>query len=137
MGLCCFMGSSISQKLFYTFFTITLPKRLCAWLSDLLVIFDSDFDFSFLQNKVFPKSSNTLEYDIRKEGDPFKAPHPILAVDPLWGALTMISCGEDSSQSLCELPDLEPLQSGQHLLNEAFYDYEQDLMMKSATYNAT
>ncbi|KAG2312230.1 hypothetical protein Bca52824_023787 [Brassica carinata] len=34
-------------------------------------------------NKVFPKSSNTLEYDIRKEGDPFKAPHPILAVDPI------------------------------------------------------
>ncbi|CAF1699187.1 unnamed protein product [Brassica napus] len=44
----------------------------------------------------------------------------------------MISCGEDSSQGLCELPDLGSLQSGQELLDKAFYECEQDLMMKSA-----
>ncbi|ESQ43161.1 hypothetical protein EUTSA_v10014378mg [Eutrema salsugineum] len=46
----------------------------------------------------------------------------------------MISCGEDTSQGLCELPDLDlgSLQSGQQLLDKAFYECEQDLMMKSA-----
>ena len=44
----------------------------------------------------------------------------------------MISCGEDSSQGLCELPDLGSLQSGQELLDKAFYECEQDLIMKSA-----
>ncbi|XP_056849798.1 zinc finger protein CONSTANS-LIKE 15 isoform X2 [Raphanus sativus] len=79
------------------------------------------------------------EYDIGEEGDLFKAPdpileEPILAVDPLSAALTMISRGEDSSQGLCELPDLDlgSLQSGQQLLDKAFYECEQDLMMKSA-----
>ncbi|KAF8116829.1 hypothetical protein N665_0014s0090 [Sinapis alba] len=43
----------------------------------------------------------------------------------------MISCGEDSSQGLCELPDLGSLQSGQELLDKAFYECEQDLMMES------
>ncbi|XP_010482733.1 PREDICTED: zinc finger protein CONSTANS-LIKE 1-like isoform X2 [Camelina sativa] len=44
----------------------------------------------------------------------------------------MISCGEDTSQGLCELPDLGSLQSGQQLLDKAFYECEQDLLMKSA-----
>ncbi|KAF2571455.1 hypothetical protein F2Q70_00004800 [Brassica cretica] len=90
-------------------------------------------------NNAFAESSNMHEYDIGEEGDLFKAPdpileEPILAVDPLSAALTMISCGEDSSQGLCELPDLDlgSLQSGQQLLDKAFYECEQDLMMKSA-----
>ncbi|KAJ0267192.1 CCT domain-containing protein [Hirschfeldia incana] len=89
-------------------------------------------------NNAFAESSNMHEYDIGEEGDLFKAPNPILeepilAVDPLSAALTMISCGEDSSQGLCELPDLDlgSLQSGQQLLDRAFYECEQDLMMKS------
>lgn len=96
-------------------------------------------DCDFLQNNAFAESSNMHEYDIGEEGDLFKAPdpileEPILAVDPLSAALTMISCGEDSSQGLCELPDLDlgSLQSGQQLLDKAFYECEQDLMMKSA-----
>ncbi|KAL0734594.1 hypothetical protein Bca4012_010804 [Brassica carinata] len=90
-------------------------------------------------NNAFAESSNLHEYDIGEEGDLFKAPDPILegpilAVDPLSAALTMISCGEDSSQGFCELPDLDlgSLQSGQQLLDKAFYECEQDLMMKSA-----
>ncbi|CAH8341324.1 unnamed protein product [Eruca vesicaria subsp. sativa] len=90
-------------------------------------------------NNAFAESSHIHEYDIGEEGDLFKAPDPILeepvlAVDPLSAALTMISCGEDSSQGLCELPDLDlgSLQSGQQLLDKAFYECEQDLMMKSA-----
>lgn len=93
-----------------------------------------------MQNNIFAESSNiSAEYDIGEEGDLFKAPDPILeesilAVDPLSAALTMISCGEDTSQGLCELPDLDlgSLQSGQQLLDKAFYECEQDLMMKSA-----
>lgn len=92
-----------------------------------------------MQNNTFVESLNIPEYDIGEEGDLFKAPdpilaEPILAVDPLSAALTMISCGEDTSQGLCELPDLDlgSLQSGQQLLDKAFYECEQDLMMKSA-----
>ncbi|KAJ0246260.1 CCT motif family protein [Hirschfeldia incana] len=46
----------------------------------------------------------------------------------------MISFGEDSSQGLCDLPDLDlgSFQRGQQLLDKAFYECEQDLMMKSA-----
>ncbi|KAL0710297.1 hypothetical protein Bca4012_017275 [Brassica carinata] len=88
-------------------------------------------------NNAFAESSNISEYDLGQEGDLFKAPDPVLedpisAADPLSAALTMISCGEDSSQGLCELPDLGSLQSGQELLDKAFYECEQDLMMKSA-----
>ncbi|CAH2070108.1 unnamed protein product [Thlaspi arvense] len=93
----------------------------------------------FVLNNAFVESSNISEYDIGEEGDLFKAPdlileEPILAVDPLSAALTMISCGEDTSQGLCELPDLDlgSLESGQQLLDKAFYECEQDLMMKSA-----
>ncbi|KAL0728871.1 hypothetical protein Bca4012_024964 [Brassica carinata] len=87
----------------------------------------------------FAERSNIPEYDTGEQGDLFKAPNsileePILTVDPLSAALTMISCGEDSSQGLCDLPDLDlgSLQSGQQLLDKAFYECEQDLMMKSA-----
>ncbi|KAF8083945.1 hypothetical protein N665_0743s0005 [Sinapis alba] len=80
----------------------------------------------------FTERSNLAEYDIGEEGDLFNAPdsileEPILAVDdPLSAALTMISCGEDSSQGLCELPDLDlgSFQSGQQLLDKAFYESE-------------
>uniref|UniRef100_A0A1J3HZQ3 Zinc finger protein CONSTANS-LIKE 5 n=1 Tax=Noccaea caerulescens TaxID=107243 RepID=A0A1J3HZQ3_NOCCA len=77
------------------------------------------------------ESSNIPEYDIGEEGDLFKAPDPvleeaILPVDSLSAALTMI----DTSQGLCELPDLDL--GGQQLLDKAFYECEQDLMMKSA-----
>lgn len=64
------------------------------------------------------------EYDFGEESDLFKAPEPIieepmLAVDPL-------------SQELVELGDLGSLQSDQQLIDKAFYDCEQDLLVKSA-----
>ncbi|WZY75907.1 zinc finger protein CONSTANS-LIKE 9 isoform X1 [Brassica rapa] len=87
----------------------------------------------------FAGPSNIPEYDTGEEGDLFKAPdsileESILTVDPLSAALTMISCGEDSSQGLCDLPDLDLglFQSGQQLLDKAFYECEQGLTMKSA-----
>ncbi|KAL0875139.1 hypothetical protein Bca101_024844 [Brassica carinata] len=87
----------------------------------------------------FAERSNIPDYDIVEEGDLFEAPdsipeEPISTVDPLSAALRMISCGEVSSQGLCDLPDLDlgSLQSGQQLLDKAFYECEKDLMMKSA-----
>lgn len=64
------------------------------------------------------------EYDFGEESDLFKAPEPIieepmLAVDPL-------------SQELVELGDLGSLQSDQQLIDNAFYECEQDLLVKSA-----
>ncbi|KAL0728869.1 hypothetical protein Bca4012_024962 [Brassica carinata] len=92
----------------------------------------------FLKNG-FAERSNIPDYDIVEEGDLFEAPdsipeEPISTVDPLSAALRMISCGEVSSQGLCDLPDLDlgSLQSGQQLLDKAFYECEKDLMMKSA-----
>lgn len=85
-----------------------------------------------MQNTLVESSSNIPEYDIGEEGDLFKAPDPvleeaILPVDSLSAALTMI----DTSQGLCELPDLDL--GGLQLLDKAFYECEQeDLMMKSA-----
>lgn len=64
------------------------------------------------------------EYDFGEESDLFKAPEPIieepmLAVDPL-------------SQEIAELSDLGSLQSDQQLIDKAFYECEQDLLVKSA-----
>lgn len=64
------------------------------------------------------------EYDFGEESDLFKAPEPIieepmLPVDPL-------------SQELVELSDLGSLQCDQQLIDKAFYECEQDLLVKSA-----
>lgn len=64
------------------------------------------------------------EYGFGEESDLFKAPEPIieepmLAVDPL-------------SQEIVELSDLGSLQSDQQLIEKAFYECEQELLVKSA-----
>ncbi|CAN8302054.1 unnamed protein product [Cochlearia groenlandica] len=93
-----------------------------------------------MSNNTFVESSNISEYNIGEEGDLFKAPdpileEPILSLDPLSSALTMISFGENTSQGLCcELSDIDigSLENGQELLDNVFYECEQDLMLKSA-----
>lgn len=64
------------------------------------------------------------EYGFGEESDLLKAPEPIieepmLAVDPL-------------SQEIVELSDLGSLQSDQQLIEKAFYECEQELLVKSA-----
>ncbi|KAF7830705.1 zinc finger protein CONSTANS-LIKE 9-like isoform X1 [Senna tora] len=82
-------------------------------------------------------SSGILEYDLAVEGDLFKAPEPILEeplmdLDPVAAAISMISCGEDvvSSEGL-KSTDIDALQSEQ-LLSEVFYECKKDLLEKAA-----
>ncbi|XP_028790022.1 zinc finger protein CONSTANS-LIKE 9-like isoform X2 [Neltuma alba] len=82
-------------------------------------------------------SSAISEYDWAAEGDLFKAPEPIIEepvmdLDPVAAAISMISCGEDvvSSQGL-ESTDIDALQSEQ-LLSEVFYECKKDLLEKTA-----
>lgn len=70
------------------------------------------------------------------EGDLFKAPEPIIEeplmdLDPVAAAISMISCGEDvvSSQGL-KSTDIDALQSEQ-LLSEVFYECKKDLLEKT------
>ncbi|XP_010448065.1 PREDICTED: uncharacterized protein LOC104730576 isoform X2 [Camelina sativa] len=85
------------------------------------------FDDLFKPYKLSDEMNNLVEaceYDFGEESDLFKAPEPIieepmLVVDPL-------------SQELVELSDLGSLQSDQQLIDKAFYDCEQELLVKSA-----
>ncbi|XP_006284241.2 uncharacterized protein LOC17879149 [Capsella rubella] len=85
------------------------------------------FEDLFDSYKLSDEMNNLVEaceYDFGEESDLFKAPEPIieepmLAVDPL-------------SQDLVELGDLGSLQSDQQLIDKAFYECEQDLLVKSA-----
>lgn len=83
------------------------------------------------------QTSMISEYDMGGEGDLFKAPEPIIeepvmGLDPVSAAISMISCGEDviSSQAL-KVADIESLQNEQ-LLNEVFYECERDLLEQAA-----
>uniref|UniRef100_A0A5B7A0G7 Putative zinc finger protein CONSTANS-LIKE 1 isoform X1 n=1 Tax=Davidia involucrata TaxID=16924 RepID=A0A5B7A0G7_DAVIN len=83
------------------------------------------------------QTSTISEYDLGGEGDLFKAPEPIieepvLSLDPMMAAISMISCGEDviSPQAL-EVADIESIQSEQ-LLSEFFYECKKDLLAKDA-----
>ncbi|KAL9374735.1 hypothetical protein Peur_031614 [Populus x canadensis] len=77
------------------------------------------------------------EYDLGGEGDLFKAPEPIIeeplvVIDPMTAAISMISCGEEviSSQGL-KAADIESIQNEQ-LLNEVFYECKKDILEKEA-----
>ncbi|KAF7816696.1 Zinc finger protein CONSTANS-LIKE 5 [Senna tora] len=83
------------------------------------------------------QSSAMPEYDLAAEGDLFKAPEPIIEepvmdLDPMTAAISMISCGEDvvSSQGL-KPTDIDALQNEQ-LLSEVFYECKKDLLEKAA-----
>ncbi|KAL5568351.1 hypothetical protein UlMin_024926 [Ulmus minor] len=83
------------------------------------------------------QSSMISEYDMGAEGDLFKAPEPIIeeplmGLDPMAAAISMISCGEDvMSRQALKVADIESLQKEQ-LLSEVFYECEKDLLEKAA-----
>ncbi|XP_031381441.1 uncharacterized protein LOC116196061 [Punica granatum] len=88
-------------------------------------------------SKLF-QSSTIMEYDLGGEGDLFKAPEPIIeepiiGLDPMAAAISMISCGEDSilAQDL-KVADIASLQN-EPLFSEVFYDCRKDLLEKAAT----
>ncbi|XP_059667226.1 zinc finger protein CONSTANS-LIKE 1-like [Cornus florida] len=99
-------------------------------------------DFCYFQKSNLPmgnmlQTSTILEYDLGEEGDLFKAPEPIIeepmmGLDPMTAAISMISCGEDaiSSQAL-KVGDIESIQSEQ-LLSEVFYECKKDILAKDA-----
>ncbi|KAG8381150.1 hypothetical protein BUALT_Bualt06G0092500 [Buddleja alternifolia] len=82
------------------------------------------------------QTSSVPDYNFWGEGDLFKAPEPVIEepvmnVDPMTAAMSMISCGEDviSLQSLT-VSDIESsIESGQ-LLSEVFYECRKDLLAK-------
>ncbi|XP_038708327.1 zinc finger protein CONSTANS-LIKE 16-like isoform X2 [Tripterygium wilfordii] len=83
------------------------------------------------------QTSTISEYDLGGEGDLFKAPEPIIeepiiGVDPMTLAISMISFADDIilSQGL-KVADIESIQSDQ-LLNDVFYGCSNDLMAKAA-----
>ncbi|ESQ54468.1 hypothetical protein EUTSA_v10026081mg [Eutrema salsugineum] len=80
-----------------------------------------EFEDLFKSYKLSDEMNNLVEaceYDFGEESDLFKAPEPIIE-DPL-------------SQEIVELSDLGSLQSDQQLIDKAFYECEQDLLVKSA-----
>ncbi|KAL0798363.1 hypothetical protein Bca101_053538 [Brassica carinata] len=65
------------------------------------------------------------EYGFGEESDLFKAPEPIIIEEPMLAV-------DPLSQEIVELSDLGSLQSDQQLIEKAFYDCEQDILVKSA-----
>ncbi|KAF5800520.1 putative transcription factor C2C2-CO-like family [Helianthus annuus] len=82
-------------------------------------------------------SSTVSEYDLGGEGDLFKAPEPIIqqpliTLDPMTSAMSMISCGEDTiSPQELKVTDIESFQK-EEFLNDVFYECK-SLLAKEAT----
>ncbi|XP_042504056.1 zinc finger protein CONSTANS-LIKE 9-like isoform X1 [Macadamia integrifolia] len=79
--------------------------------------------------------TSVCEYDLGGEGDLFKAPEPIIEepiirLDPMSAAISMISCGEDiiPSQPI-KVTDID-IRSEQ-LLSEVYYECKKDLLANS------
>ena len=75
------------------------------------------------------QSSTVLDYDLGAEGDLFEAPKPVfeepmVALDPMIAAISMISTAEDV--------DIDLMQNEQ-LLSEVFCEFKKDLMANEAT----
>ncbi|RDX89770.1 Zinc finger protein CONSTANS-LIKE 5 [Mucuna pruriens] len=82
------------------------------------------------------QSSAMSEYDLAAEGDLFKAPEPIIEepimdLDPMTAAISMISCGEDVSSQGLKSTDIDILENDQ-FLSEVFYECKKDLLEKAA-----
>ncbi|KAG6426574.1 hypothetical protein SASPL_110799 [Salvia splendens] len=80
------------------------------------------------------QTSTISDYNLGGEGDLFKAPEPVIgeplmAVDPMTAAISMISCGEDviSPQSLT-VSDIESSIESGKLISEVFYECRKDLL---------
>ncbi|CAL1391020.1 unnamed protein product [Linum trigynum] len=81
-------------------------------------------------------SSSIYEYDLG--GDLFKAPEPIIeepimGLDPMTAAISMISCGEEvlTPSGLGMAAGIDDIQN-QQLLSDVFYDCKKDLMEMAA-----
>ncbi|XP_047163499.1 uncharacterized protein LOC124833147 isoform X1 [Vigna umbellata] len=84
----------------------------------------------------YVQCSAMSEYDLAAEGDLFKAPEPIIEepimdLDPMTAAISMISCGEDVSSQGLKSTDIDILQNDQ-FLSEVFYECKKDLLEKAA-----
>ncbi|KAL2339626.1 hypothetical protein Fmac_007566 [Flemingia macrophylla] len=82
------------------------------------------------------QSSAMSEFDLAAEGDLFKAPEPIIEepmmdLDPMTAAISMMSCGEDVSSQGLKTTDIDILQNDQ-FLSEVFYECRKDLLEKAA-----
>ncbi|XWS48542.1 hypothetical protein CRYUN_Cryun13aG0087100 [Craigia yunnanensis] len=82
------------------------------------------------------QTSTISEYDLGGEGDLFEAPEPIIeepimGLDPMTAAVSLISCGEDviTSQGF-KAADIESIQNEQLL--EVLYEFEKDMMAQAA-----
>lgn len=96
-------------------------------------------DFCSSQEPNASMGSTISEYDLGGEGDLFKAPQPILeeplmGLDPMTAAISMISCSEDaiSSQGL-KVSDLETSFENEQLLSELYFECKKDLFGKDTS----
>ncbi|KAI3720595.1 hypothetical protein L2E82_31584 [Cichorium intybus] len=84
------------------------------------------------------QTSTVSDYDLGGEGDLFKAPEPIIeqpliSLDPMTSALSMITCGEDAiSPQELKVTDIESLQN-EEFLNDVFYECKNILAKEAAT----
>ncbi|XP_076936280.1 uncharacterized protein LOC143613736 [Bidens hawaiensis] len=90
---------------------------------------------NIVQDNLIQTSSTVSDYDLGGEGDLFKAPEPIIeqpliTLDPMTSAMSMISCGEDTI-SPQQVTDIESLQK-EEFLNDVFYDCK-NLLAKEAS----
>ncbi|KAJ9553110.1 hypothetical protein OSB04_017155 [Centaurea solstitialis] len=96
----------------------------------------SQKSFSCLGNVV--QSSSISDYDLGGEGDLFKAPvpiieQPLLTLDPMTAAMSMVSCGEDNiSTQEFSVTDIESLQN-EDFLSDVFHEYKDILAKEAAT----
>lgn len=81
------------------------------------------------------QTSNILEYDLGEEGDLFKAPEPVieeplLPLDPMSAAMTIISNGQDVMTETIKVADMESIQN-EHL-NDVLFECKKELLAKYA-----
>nr|GME13296.1 zinc finger protein CONSTANS-LIKE 9-like isoform X1 [Ipomoea batatas] len=91
-------------------------------------------EFYCSQKPNAPMASAISEYDLGGEGDLFNVPEPLieeplLDIDPMTAAISMISCGDDvmSHQGL-KISDIESSFENEQLFNDVFYDCKKDLL---------
>ncbi|KAJ6801542.1 uncharacterized protein M6B38_198270 [Iris pallida] len=100
---------------------------------ELLTSFRTDDLSTDLPMASLLRTSSVSEYDLGGEGDLFKAPEPIieepvLALDPMSAAMTIISNGEDVISGTIKAADMETIQN-EHL-KDVFYECKKDLLEK-------
>ncbi|KAA8525392.1 hypothetical protein F0562_007190 [Nyssa sinensis] len=107
------------------------------------LVLDRDIEIRKKSEEILVQTSTILEYDLRGEGDLFKAleqmgalepivEKPVIRLGPMTAAISIISCREDviSSQPL-KVVDIESIQS-EDLFSEFFYECKKDILAKDA-----